>query len=170
MHQKQASLEFPTKLSYLVSSNVSLLINLFIKQDKETGESRGVAYVKFYRASHAAVALEEASPEYKAILADPRPPKGGPVLNHNSGAPTAPGFHYNSGGASYTAATAAYAPPAPTGVYGGSKGAAGPDSTGVGMQNLLHPNQGKESFWLLFSLKLSTGLVCNPIILHFIWC
>ena len=44
-----------------------------------------MAYVKFYRASHAAVALEEAAPEYKAILADPRPPKGGPVLNHNSG-------------------------------------------------------------------------------------
>ena len=143
---------------------------LCIKQDKETGESRGVAYVKFYRASHAAFALEEASPEYKAILADPRPPKGGPVVNHNSAAPTAPGFHYNSGGASYTAATAAYAPPAPTAVYGGSKGAAGPDSTGVGLQNLLHPNQGKESFRLLLTfsciglqLKFSSGLVRNPI-------
>jgi RNA recognition motif-containing protein len=70
-----------------------LVDHVHILKDKESGDSRGVAYVKFYKASHAALALEGAASDYKAILADPRPPKsGGPmgVGGQNGG-----GHHYN---------------------------------------------------------------------------
>ena len=88
-------------------------MKVFGFQDKESGESRGVAYVKFYRASHAALALEEASAEYKAILADPRPPKGGPVAStsHNVGTGNS-SYSYNAT-TPYNSTSSSFSPNAP---------------------------------------------------------
>lgn len=41
-------------------------------KDKRTGESRGLAFVKFYRAYHCALALEQCDPGFKAVFAAPR--------------------------------------------------------------------------------------------------
>lgn len=46
-----------------------------IVKNRETGESKGVGYVKYYRAFHAAKAFEECSRSYKAVFARPREPK-----------------------------------------------------------------------------------------------
>ncbi|XP_014243102.1 RNA-binding protein 45 [Cimex lectularius] len=46
-----------------------------IVKKKDTGESKGVAYVKYFRAYHAAKAFEECNRSYKAVFARPRESK-----------------------------------------------------------------------------------------------
>jgi len=46
-----------------------------IVKDKETRISKGFAYIKYYRLSHAAKAFETCDRSYKPVFADPRPPK-----------------------------------------------------------------------------------------------
>ena len=46
-----------------------------IVKDKETKKSRGLAYVKFYRLTHAAAAFESCDRSYKPVFAEPRPPR-----------------------------------------------------------------------------------------------
>lgn len=46
-----------------------------IVKNRDTGESKGVGYVKYYRAYHAAKAFEECSKSFKAVFARPREPK-----------------------------------------------------------------------------------------------
>ncbi|KAK2142014.1 hypothetical protein LSH36_1005g00011 [Paralvinella palmiformis] len=41
-------------------------------KDRRSGESRGLAFVKFYRAYHCALALEQCDPGFKAVFAAPR--------------------------------------------------------------------------------------------------
>lgn len=43
-----------------------------IIKNKSTGESKGLAYVRFQKPSHAALAIENCDRSYKAILAEPR--------------------------------------------------------------------------------------------------
>lgn len=45
-------------------------------KDKATGDSKGLAYVKFYRAYHAALALESCDSSFKAVFAVPREAPG----------------------------------------------------------------------------------------------
>jgi len=49
--------------------------SISIVRNRETGESKGVAYVKFYKAYHAAKALEECSKSFKAVFARPKEQK-----------------------------------------------------------------------------------------------
>ena len=44
-----------------------------IVRDRETKESKGFAYIKFYRLIHAAAAFELCEKSYKAVFAEPRP-------------------------------------------------------------------------------------------------
>ncbi|XP_026679707.1 RNA-binding protein 45-like [Diaphorina citri] len=46
-----------------------------IVKSKETNESKGVAYVKYFKMSHAARAYEECDRSYKAVFARPRDDK-----------------------------------------------------------------------------------------------
>jgi len=46
-----------------------------IVRDKETRISKGFAYIKYYRLSHAAKAFETCDRSYKPVFAEPRPPK-----------------------------------------------------------------------------------------------
>lgn len=46
-----------------------------IVKDKNTKESKGFAYVKYHRVSHAAKAFESCDRSFKPVFADPRPPK-----------------------------------------------------------------------------------------------
>ncbi|CAH0557179.1 unnamed protein product [Brassicogethes aeneus] len=43
-----------------------------ILKDKETRESKGFAYVKYYKFSHAAIAFEECDKKYRPVFAEPR--------------------------------------------------------------------------------------------------
>lgn len=45
-----------------------------IVRDKETRESKGFAYIKYYKFSHAAKAFEECDRKYKAVFSEPRKP------------------------------------------------------------------------------------------------
>ncbi|KAJ3655520.1 hypothetical protein Zmor_014647 [Zophobas morio] len=45
-----------------------------IMRDKGTRESKGFAYVKYFRFSHAAAAFEKCDRKYKAVFAEPRKP------------------------------------------------------------------------------------------------
>lgn len=55
--------------------------------DKKTGENKGFAYVKYYRMSEAALAIENSDPDFKAVWAEPRGRKGRdePRRNHSDG-------------------------------------------------------------------------------------
>ena len=44
-----------------------------IVKDRVTKESKGFAYIKFYRLVHAAKAFESCDKSYKAVFAEPRP-------------------------------------------------------------------------------------------------
>jgi len=46
-----------------------------IVRDRETKESKGFAYVKYYRITHAAKAFESCDRSYKPVFAEPRPSK-----------------------------------------------------------------------------------------------
>lgn len=48
-----------------------------IVKNKTTGESKGLGYVRFYKPSQAALAIENCDRTYKAILAEPRTKTGG---------------------------------------------------------------------------------------------
>lgn len=67
-----------------------------IVRDRDTKESKGFAYVKYYRLVHAAKAFESCNRSYKPVFAEPRParPTGGPDPDfpHNSN-----GFHPGGG-------------------------------------------------------------------------
>ncbi|RZC36089.1 RRM 1 domain containing protein [Asbolus verrucosus] len=45
-----------------------------IMRDRDTRESKGFAYVKYFKFSHAAAAFEECDRKYKAVFAEPRKP------------------------------------------------------------------------------------------------
>jgi RNA recognition motif-containing protein len=42
-------------------------------KDRTTRESKGFAYVKYHRVSHAAKAFEECDQSYKPVFAEPKP-------------------------------------------------------------------------------------------------
>ncbi|KAF2893239.1 hypothetical protein ILUMI_12930 [Ignelater luminosus] len=44
-------------------------------KDKETRESKGFAYIKYYKFSHAAAAYEQCDRKFKAVFAEPRKPR-----------------------------------------------------------------------------------------------
>lgn len=48
-----------------------------IVRDRNTKESKGFAYVKYHRMSHAAKAFEECDRNFKPVFADPKPQKSG---------------------------------------------------------------------------------------------
>ncbi|BET02238.1 RNA recognition motif. (a.k.a. RRM, RBD, or RNP domain) [Nesidiocoris tenuis] len=54
-----------------------------IVKNKTSGESKGVAYVKYHRAYHAAKAYEECSRSYKAVFARPREQKNQSSIDSN---------------------------------------------------------------------------------------
>lgn len=62
-----------------------------IVKDRNTGESRGFGYVKYFRFSHAAKALEGCDQSFKPKFADPRPPKDGGGPDKSYGLNTASG-------------------------------------------------------------------------------
>jgi len=51
-----------------------------IVRHRDTKESKGFAYIKYYRITHAAKAFESCDRAYKPVFAEPRPPK-----NHSNG-------------------------------------------------------------------------------------
>lgn len=62
--------------------------SVHIVKDRQTGHSRGLAYVRFTRAYNAAIALENCDPKFKPVFADsPRPRVGSD--SHSSSAPGA---------------------------------------------------------------------------------
>ena len=78
-----------------------------IVRDRETKESKGFAYIKFYRLVHAAAAFELCEKSYKAVFAEPRPqrPLSEPHGRHQHGNPLQHlnnGFRNNRNGSSVT--------------------------------------------------------------------
>ncbi|KAK9500194.1 hypothetical protein O3M35_001499 [Rhynocoris fuscipes] len=69
-----------------------------IVKNRETGESKGVAYVKYHRAYHAAKAYEECSRNYKAVFARPREPKPPTTFDGLPDRYSAPSYNDNLGG------------------------------------------------------------------------
>ncbi|XP_056147903.1 RNA-binding protein 45 [Lampris incognitus] len=70
-----------------------------IIKNKFTGESKGLGYVRYYKPSQAALAIENCDRGYRAILAEPRSrttptdgeyPAGGPRADHMTGEPVNP--------------------------------------------------------------------------------
>lgn len=59
-----------------------------VVKDRNTGEKKGFGYIKFNRAYEAAKALEESDKNFKAIMAEPKPPRKKRELSngHDSGA------------------------------------------------------------------------------------
>lgn len=55
-----------------------------IIKDRDTRESKGYAYVKYHRFSHAADAFENCDRKYKAVFAEPRKNPGGSSSNNNN--------------------------------------------------------------------------------------
>jgi len=53
--------------------------HITIVRDKQTGNPRGLAYVRYYRFSHAAKAFEECDASFKPKFAEPKPVPGGGV-------------------------------------------------------------------------------------------
>uniref|UniRef100_A0AAG5DD72 RRM domain-containing protein n=1 Tax=Anopheles atroparvus TaxID=41427 RepID=A0AAG5DD72_ANOAO len=88
-----------------------------IIRDKVTKEGKGFAYVKFGRFLHAAQAFEGCDPKYKAVFAEPKPPRNASVSsNENFG-----GFVGGGGGGG--------------GTGGGSGGGGGTGYGGGGANN-----------------------------------
>ncbi|XP_055620504.1 RNA-binding protein 45 isoform X2 [Toxorhynchites rutilus septentrionalis] len=58
--------------------------NVTIIRDKVTKEGKGFAYVKFSRFTHAARAFEECDPKYKAVFAEPKPPRNASVSSNDN--------------------------------------------------------------------------------------
>ena len=54
-------------------SRFGTIDNVTIVRDYDTRESKGVAYIKFQSASHAAKAFESCDPSYRAVFAEPKP-------------------------------------------------------------------------------------------------
>ena len=55
-----------------------------IVKDRVTKESKGFAYIKFYRLVHAAKAFESCDKSYKAVFAEPRPARPTEENNHHN--------------------------------------------------------------------------------------
>ena len=55
-----------------------------IVKDRVTKESKGFAYIKFYRLVHAAKAFESCDKSYKAVFAEPRPARPSEENNHHN--------------------------------------------------------------------------------------
>merc|ERR1719209_2231217 len=55
-----------------------------IVKDRVTKESKGFAYIKFYRLVHAAKAFESCDKSYKAVFAEPRPARQTEENNHHN--------------------------------------------------------------------------------------
>ena len=55
-----------------------------IVKDRVTKESKGFAYIKFYRLVHAAKAFESCDKSYKAVFAEPRPARQTEDNNHHN--------------------------------------------------------------------------------------
>lgn len=66
-----------------------------IVKDRDTKESKGFAYIKFYRLVHAAKAFELCDKSYKAVFAEPRPAR--PDDNHHHPGRLTNGYHHGPG-------------------------------------------------------------------------
>ncbi len=73
-----------------------------IVRDRGTKESKGFAYVKFHRMSHAAKAFEECDRSFRPVFADPKPQKSsyhdGSAAGSSNGAPEHHSHHGGGGG------------------------------------------------------------------------
>lgn len=58
--------------------------NVTIIRDKVTKEGKGFAYVKFSRFTHAARAFEDCDAKYKAVFAEPKPPRNASVSSNDN--------------------------------------------------------------------------------------
>lgn len=58
--------------------------NVTIIRDKVTKEGKGFAYVKFSRFTHAARAFEDCDAKYKAVFAEPKPPRNSSVSSNDN--------------------------------------------------------------------------------------
>ncbi|KAL9700866.1 hypothetical protein quinque_004307 [Culex quinquefasciatus] len=58
--------------------------NVTIIRDKVTKEGKGFAYVKFSRFTHAARAFEDCDAKYKAVFAEPKPPRNASVSSSDN--------------------------------------------------------------------------------------
>jgi hypothetical protein len=62
-----------------------------IVKDRATNESKGFAYVKYHRMSHASRAFEDCDRSFKPVFAEPKPSKVGPAYHEGGGGGTATG-------------------------------------------------------------------------------
>lgn len=164
-----------------VFSEYGPIEHITMVRDKATGNSRGLAYVRFYRFSNAALAFENCDPSYKPKFAEPKP-----ILGSSSGGRTAAssergsmmsGHHGGNFGYGGSGGAANFG-----GVVGGGFGGAmgGVGSGNLPLQNnnmaavfgmmqqsvssvnnptnscrlrvLFNPNMSKDMFWSLFNI------------------
>lgn len=102
-----------------------------IVKDRNTKESKGFAYIKYHRMSHAAKAFEDCERAYKPVFADPKPKQGDyrnqTDINKNHAVNMHSGSH-DTGGRSQSSNERGYRP-------GGGGGGGGPGSTTSGSTN-----------------------------------
>jgi len=82
-----------------------------VVRDRATKESKGFAYVKFHRMSHAAKAYEECDRAFRPVFADPKPQKNAAFHEGSGGSssngPGGPGDRFGGPGSTASGSTAA---------------------------------------------------------------
>ena len=105
-----------------------------IVKDRSTKESKGFAYIKYHRMSHAAKAFEDCERSYKPVFADPKPKQGdyrGQTDINRNHAGNVHGGSHGTGGRSLSSNERGYRP--------GGGGEGGPGSTTSGSTNASLP-------------------------------
>jgi len=100
-----------------------------IVKDRNTKESKGFAYIKYHRMSHAAKAFEDCERSYKPVFADPKPKQGDYKDKTDINRNHAGNMNHETGGRSVSSNERGYRP-------GGS---GGPGSTTSGSTNASLP-------------------------------